>query len=86
MKGNGYYQIGRGGFGKRSKLLPGEEPEGTAELHPAVVFQAVDEFPDRTVKQGRGARRGEAWRLRDAAAAKVIIVTGRKKRDPAYFT
>jgi hypothetical protein len=83
MKGNGYYHIGRGGFGKRSKLLPGDEPEGTAELHPAVVFQAVDEFPDRTVKQGRGPGCGEAWRLRDAAAAEVIVVAGCKKRDPA---
>jgi hypothetical protein len=86
MKGNGYYHIGRGGFGKRSELLPGEEPEGTAELHPAVVFQAVDELPDRTVKQGRGPGRGEAWRLNDAAATEVIVLAGCKKRDPAYFT
>ncbi len=52
-------------------------------LDPSVVFEAVDEFPDWTVKQGRGACPGKSGRFADTAAADMVFAAFRLEGDTA---
>jgi len=76
-------KIGRGRMREWCDVTGRQERQGAAMLHSSVVFEAVDEFPDWTVKQGRGAGRGKAGWFADAVAADMVFAGFRLEGDSA---